>query len=224
MAFRLTWDANQKLISKTLCFMLRGMILERYYSEELPFKCTLLFSWMESERFISFCHNHKEEIPLLTRLTLLSDGSLVRFLKALYLSDISVDVTAQREVPMGLEMAKFLDSKGGVNSIIRDAWLCCNGQRLVYAHSFIDASEMGEVIQKEINRKAMPVGILLSDYNLPLIRDQLFITQFKSDSLAKELSTTENIFWARYYRLRGGDGFNAAILEVFSPGVFTGRQ
>jgi chorismate-pyruvate lyase len=204
--------------------MLRGMILERYYSEELPFKCTLLFSWMESERFISFCHKHKEEIPFLTRLTLLSDGSLVRFLRALYLSDISVDVTAQREVPMGLEMAKFLDSRAGVSSIIRDAWLCCNGQRLVYAHSFIDASEMGEVIQKEINRKAMPVGMLLSDYNLPLIRDQLFITQFKSDPLAREFSVTENIFWARYYRLRGGDGFNAAILEVFSPGVFTGRQ
>ncbi len=176
--------------------------------------------WMELEGFMSYCQ--VQDIPPLVRLTLLSDGSLVKSLRALYLSDILVDVQAQSQASMSPEMAKFLDSAEGLNSMTRDAWLCCNDRRLVYAHSFIDASKMGGMIQKGIDKKMMPVGVLLSDYNLPLIRDQLSIAQLKSDPLAEEFSVTRNIFWVRCYRLRGGEGFNAAILEIFSPDTFAG--
>lgn len=198
------------------------MLLERYYLTHLPFTYIPVTAWMEIEGFISHCQI--QDVPPLVRLTLLSDGSLVRSLRALYLSDITVDVQDQRQVSMGIEMAKYLDCTEGRNAIVRDAWLCMDGRKLVYAHSFIDSSKIGEVIQKGINKKSMPVGMLLSDYNLPLIRDQLFITQLKSDCLAEEFGVTENIFWARHYRLRGGDGFNAAILEIFSPDMFDSRK
>ncbi len=194
------------------------MILEKYYLTQLPFGYTPLTRWMEVEGFVSYCQT--QNIPPVARLTLLSDGSLVKFLKALYLSDISVDVRAQSQVSMGVEMAKFLDAQEGLNAIIRDARLCCDEKRLVYAHSYIDSSKMGEMIQKGIHKKSMPMGILLSDYGLPLLRDQLVIAQLKSAPLAEEFAVTENIFWARCYRLRGGDGFNAAILEMFSPDMF----
>lgn len=194
------------------------MLLERYYIDRLPFPYIQATEWMDVEGFISYCEIHR--VPPLVRLTLLSDGSMVKSLRALYLSDISVDVKGQREVMMGIEMAKFLDSIEGLNGIARDAWLCCKGEKLVYAHSFIDVSKIGEVMQREINKRSKPVGILLYDYSLPLLRDQLFIAKLKSGHLSEGFAVSEDIFWARCYRLRGGDGFNAAILEIFSPLLF----
>lgn len=194
------------------------MILERYYLNQLPFKYTLTDQWLDAEEFISYCQTR--HIPPLARLILLSDGSLVKHLKALHLSDISVEVKEQRQANMDIEMAKFLDATEGLNGVVRDAWLCCKGQKLVYAHSFIDASRMGEMIQRGIHKKNTPVGMLLSDYSLPLIRDQLFISQLRSNQMAREFKITENTFWVRCYRLRGGEGFNAAILEIFSQDMF----
>lgn len=173
---------------------------------------------MDAEGFISHCQT--QEVPPMLRLALLSDGSLVKLLKAVYLSEITVDVKAQRQIIMGIEMAKFLDVAEGSDAIGREAWLCCNEKRLVYAHSVIDISKMGEMIQKEINKKSMPVGMLLSDYGLPLLREQLFITLLRSNHLAEEFSMSRGMFWARCYRLRGGDGFNAAILEIFPSDMF----
>lgn len=173
---------------------------------------------MDAEGFISHCQT--QEVPPMARLTLLSDGSLVKLLRAVHLSEITVDVKDQRQILMGSEMAKFLDATDGLDAIIRDAWLCCHEKRLVYAHSVIDISRVGKMIQKEINRKSTPVGMLLSDYGVPLLRDQLFVMQLRSDQLAEEFSASESIFWARCYRLRGGEGFNAAILEVFPSYMF----
>lgn len=194
------------------------MLLEKYYLTQLPFTPIPLTPWMDMEGFISYCLAHP--IQPLARIALLSDGSLVKSLRALYLSDVSVDVKDQKSAEMGLEMVKFLDSAEGTKAIVRDAWLCCGGRKLVYAHSFIDSSHTRAMIQREIHKRSKPVGMLLGDYNLPLLRDQLFIVRLKSDSLASEFALRENIFWARCYRLKGSDGFNAAIFEIFSPDLF----
>lgn len=167
---------------------------------------------------MSFCRG--EYVDPVTRLTLLSDGSLIRILTALYLSEISVDVKEQRQVIMSAEMAKFLDAAEGGGSTTRDAWLCHNGHKIVYAHSVIDSLNTVGVIQKELDRRRKPVGILLGEYNIPIIKDQLFIVQLKSGDLAEGFAVNENSFWARCYRLRGGEGFNASIFEVFSPDLF----
>ncbi len=191
------------------------MLLEKYYLTHLPFTYIPAGSWMDPDEFI--VRSEENDIPVLTRLTLLYDGSLVKFFRALFLSDITVDVTGQKEVNMGFEMAKFLDSKEGTAAIIRDAWLHTKGKKFVYAHSVIDTTDISEPLRREISRKNKPVGILLSDYNMPLLRDQLFIARIKSDYLAEHFSTIEDTFWVRCYRLRVPDGFNAAIFEIFSP-------
>ncbi len=191
------------------------MLLEKYYLTHLPFNYIPAASWMDTEEFLSSSWAH--DIPMLTRLTLLYDGSLVRFFRALLLSDITVNVTGQKDAGMCFEMAKFLDSKEGTAAIVRDAWLHTKGKKFVYAHSVIDTSGIAEPLKREISRKNRPVGILLSDYNMPLLRDQLFITRIRSDYLAEHFSIIEDTLWARCYRLRASDGFNAAILEIFSP-------
>ncbi len=191
------------------------MLIENYYLTHLPFTFIPDISWMDPEEFIS--RSGEYNVPMLSRLTLLYDGSLVKFFRALYLSDITVTVTGQEDVQIGLEMAKYLDSKEGTTAIVRDAWLKKNEIKLVYAHSVIDTSGLSEPLRRDISRKTEPVGILLNDYNMPLMRDQLFISRIKSDYLAEHFSTMEDAFWIRCYRLRASDGFNAAILEVFSP-------
>ena len=191
------------------------MLIEKYYLTHLPFTYLPVCSWMDPEEFISCSGEYN--VPALSRLTLLYDGALVKFFRALFLSDITVDVAGQKDVIMGLEMAKYLDSKEGTTAIVRDAWLKKNEMNLVYAHSVIDTSGISGPLKRDIGRKNKPVGVLLSDYNMPLLRDQLFISRIKSDYLAEHFSTIEDTFWVRCYRLRVSDGFNAAILEVFSP-------
>lgn len=196
------------------------MFLENYYLSRLPFKSISFNKWMNIETFISSCKDRY--VNPLTRLTLLSDGSLVRILRALYLSEITVQVEDQRLGNMPAKMAKYLDSTEDAEATARDAWLCCNGHNIVYAHSVIDSSNIEGAIQKGIDRKNKPMGILLGEYNMPIIKDQVFIVQMKSDDLAEQFAVHENLFWSRCYRLRGGEGFNAAIFEVFSPEVLSG--
>src|SRR3990172_8296198 len=191
------------------------MLIEKYYLTHLPFTYIPVCKWMDPEEFISCSGEY--DVSTLSRLTLLYDGSLVKFFRALFLSDIEVDVSGQKDESIGFEMAKFLDSKEGTTAIIRDAWLNIKEKKFVYAHSVIDTSSLSEPIKRDISRKNKPVGVLLSDYNMPLLRDQLFISRIKSDYLAEHFSTIEETFWVRCYRLRVSDGFNAAILEVFSP-------
>ncbi|MCC7202724.1 MAG: DUF98 domain-containing protein [Nitrospirae bacterium] len=191
------------------------MLIEKYYLTHLPFTYIPVCSWMDPDEFISCSAEYN--LPTLSRLTLLNDGSLVRFFRSLFMTDITVDVTGQKGAGMGLEMAKFLDAREGAAAIVRDAWLNRNGRKFMYAHSVIDSSRIAEPLMREVSRMNKPVGILLSDYNMPLLRDQLFISRIKSDYLAEHFSTLEDTFWARCYRLRGSDEFNAAILEVFSP-------
>ena len=174
---------------------------------------------MNIEEFISSCKN--KYVNPLTRLTLISDGSLVRILRALYLSEIGVQVEDQRLGSMPAKMAKYLDTSEDAEATARDAWLCCNGHNIVYAHSVIDSSNIEGAIQKGIDRKSKPVGILLGEYNIPIIKDQVFIVRLKSDDLAEQFAVHENLFWSRCYRLRGGEGFNSAIFEVFSPDLLT---
>lgn len=188
----------------------------------LPLKHISFDRWMDIEGFMSLCSG--QNVDPVTRLTLLSDGSLTRILTALYLSEISVDVTEQKQVSMPAEMAKFLDAAEGGRATTRDAWLCHNGHSIVYAHSVIDSLNTGGVIQKELDRRRKPVGILLGEYSIPIIKDQLFIVQLKSRDLAEGFAVNENSFWARCYRLRGGEGFNASIFEVFSPDLFKSGQ
>src|SRR3989337_841228 len=140
------------------------MLIEKYYLTHLPFTYIPVCKWMDPEEFISCSGEY--DVSILSRLTLLNDGSLVKFFRPLFLSDIS---------------------------------------------------SISDSLKREINRKNKPVGILLSDYNMPLLRDQLFISRIRSDYLAEHFSTIEDTFWVRCYRLRVPDGFNAAILEVFSP-------
>lgn len=200
---------------KTLCFILRAMLIEKYYLTHLPFTYIPICTWMGPDEFISCSGEY--DVSLLLRLTLMYDGSLVKFFRTLFLSDISVDVTGQKYESMGFEVAKYLDLKEGTKAIVRDAWLKKDGMKLVYAHSVIDTSCISEPLERELNRKNKPVGLLLNDYSMPLLRDQLFISRIKSDYLAEHFSTIEDTFWVRCYRLRASDGFNSAILEVFSP-------
>ena len=105
------------------------MLIEKYYLTHLPFTYIPVCKWMDPEEFISCSGEY--DVSTLSRLTLLYDGSLVKFFRTLFLSDIAVDVTGQKDADMGLEMAKYLDAKEGTTSIVRDAWLKKNGMNLV---------------------------------------------------------------------------------------------
>jgi hypothetical protein len=92
--------------------------------------------WFDVDEFSEHCRSR--DVGQLERLLLLSDGSLTRLLKALFLTDITFRVTNQEAVPMEPEMAEYLDIAAGQPSINRDGWLECSGRdKLVLIHTHL---------------------------------------------------------------------------------------
>lgn len=194
-------------------------IQNKYLFSHLFYPVDFVTDWMNMKEFIQFCQANK--VPPLARLILSSDGSLVRFLQALFLREINIQVVDQKEIPMDTHMGEFLEVQEGLKTVERQAWLCVEKTKLVFAHSFINATGSDGKILEDIWKRESPMGSLLRDNDIPVIRDRLGIARIKNDSLAREFKTVDDILWSRFYRFIGGDGFRAAIFEIFSPALFS---
>lgn len=176
--------------------------------------------WFEISEFLDYCNANS--VDLLPRLFLASDGSMTNMLQTLLMNNITMDVQRQEKVQLGHEEAEFLNSDVNAQAIVRDAWLMSSSKRLVYACSVLPLSQMNDKIYEEITESKNPLGTLILKQNMPTLRDCLKIGLVRSEDVAKELGLPKDcVFWARKYRLTGESGLKAAILEIFSPYVFS---
>lgn len=188
----------------------------------MPYNMSLSSSWMDGSQFLSFCS--ATPINMTTRILLLSDGSLIRFLNALFLSPITLQRLRQEEVSLDNEMAGYIEAAAGQEVIDRDVWLMNGSERLVYANSILPTSLMRDDIYNGIIKGDTPIGALLSEQSILTCRDKLRIAQVIVPEVSRELGLPEDMaLWARRYRLNTEGGFKGAILEIFSPGLFGGQ-
>jgi chorismate-pyruvate lyase len=197
-----------------------------YYATALPFAFSVESGWWEIAQFHARCQSHPMEPPVepIVRMVLSSNGSLVKHVSAYHLSPVTLHVTRQEEAFLDGDMGKFLDLPEGRTTLVRDVWMSWNGPNTegvgVFAHSVIDGVSLSPSLAQGVAGGKVPVGILLEEFQVPVLRDRMYVGYLRSPELAVMLNSAETRFWARCFRLRGGEGFCGAILEVLFPGIF----
>ena len=158
--------------------------------------------------------------PLL-RLLLTSDGTLSTALHAICLSPIRVQIIRQETIQMDSDTAEFLSVEPGTKALIRDVWLWARDQKLVHASSVILTEGLSRSIVQALLENQKPLGPLLNDSGLPIIRDRLQIGRITDPAVIETLglgkrSATGQV-WKRRYRISLGGKLTAFIRETFSP-------
>lgn len=200
------------------------MPLDRYLATSLPYEFILESGWWNIEGFRGWCRTHPVSPQI--RMVLSSDGSLVKNLSAYFLSPVQMEVPRQTEIAMDGELSKFLELPEGSPAIARDVWMAWEagrgGPKKVFAHSVIDSSSLSPEFLQALSRRTKPIGALLEEFRIPVLRDHLHIGRLESPKLSRETRTAETVFWARCFRLQAAGEFRAAILEVLLPETFNG--
>ncbi len=145
------------------------------------------------------------------RLLLLSDGSLVRLLEAIYMAPVHIEVSNQEEACITLP-------KDVKRVIKRGVWLKRGERRLIFAHSLISLDNLSERMRSRLVTGSHPLGLII-DEEVPCHRKEgLEIRRMVWPEKAIELgSPPDRALWMRRYRIVADKGLIALILEVFSP-------
>ena len=190
-----------------------------FQGSSLPYPYTLEAGWWNVEQFYGRCREDRLD-PVL-RMALASDGSMIRSLSAYHLGPVRFEIQNQETAPLDREAAKFLEAQEGDPAIFRDVWMGwergASSGRDVYARSVILGSPLSPWIAQELRKGKRPVGVLLEDLGLPVLRDRIQIGRLRSAALAAGIGSPETVFWARVYRLSSGSEFRAAVLEILLP-------
>lgn len=170
---------------------------------------------MKREEFLS---SLGKEVSEKGRLLLISDGSLVKLLEALYLKPITVEVEGQWIGPVRLDSPFIFHDNREV--IKRDVWLKEEEKRLIFAHSLIPAGNLSERMRSRLTMGFHPLGLII-DEELLCYRKESFeicMIEWPEKAIGFGLSPNHRL-WARRYRIVTEKGIIALILELFSPSL-----
>jgi len=186
---------------------------------------------MDRAAFLDYCKTHK--VDPIYRLLLLSDGTLVEHLEALYQTPVRLSLQYQREVPMPDADADWLGVPRGCPTLERHAFLRAGGsdaagriagkgsggpseQIVLFAVSLFPLPSLPLALREEMQRGDRPVGKLICD--LPTRRDRLEVACRPVPPLSEALGFSDTLrFWTRRYRLTLATDGSGVIFEVFPP-------
>ena len=176
-------------------------------------------TWFGLEEF----QDHHLVAPLspVARLLLTSDGSMTQMLESLVLLNISMAIERQDIIsPAG--SLSGVDTAGEIEAALaREAWLTAGNRPLVYAHSLLFAADSGSYSLDAIRDVTEPLGKMLRENDIKTSREGHRMGRVKSPEISGRLGlSSEEEFWARYYRLDTDADLKGVIFEVFSPELF----
>ena len=168
--------------------------------------------WQGGEEIIQQGLPHTQLAPA-WQLLLLGDGSPTRHLQLLTSEPTEVDVIDMSGIGMDLDGAPDLIQAVPGPRLRRQVWLrTTSGQRLAYATSWWEASDVDEYLQN----RALPIWASLTRLRTELYRDVQGIYYGNSaalESAFKQLGP----FWGRHYLFWHRGQPLTLIYEVFSP-------
>jgi len=173
-------------------------------------------TWFSSSELVN--NKGLEQLPELSRILLMSDGSMTQILETIFLSKVSIDIKMQKLISPGADVARFAGLDEGSQALLREGWLTVGDEALVYTHSLLFAAQDGDLPIAAIKKMDKPLGKMMRSDNIKTFRDRLQIGLIKSVDVAKELKAPQDSrFWARLYRLATDRGLTGVMFELFSP-------
>ncbi len=170
--------------------------------------------WINADEFIKSADAARMD-PVV-RILLTSDGTITTSLQALLLSPIGMEVLRQEEIPLDASAAEFLAADPGSRALAREVYLTANGQRLICASSMILIGGLDRPLLQALRTRQKPLGLLLQESGLPVLRDRLQIACIDDPLLIKTLPlTAAGPVWMRRYRMSLKSKWIAFIQEQF---------
>ncbi|MDB9495292.1 chorismate lyase [Spirulina major CS-329] len=168
--------------------------------------------WQGNSQIIKTGLPHEQLAPA-WQILMLGDGSPTRHLTLLTREVIEVDVIDMAPIGMAQDDAPAQIEVVPGPRLRRQVWLrTASGQRLAYAVSWWDASQVDDYLQN----RALPIWDNLSQLHSELYRDIQGIYYGDSAALAAEFQET-GPFWGRHYLFWHSGQPLTLIYEVFSP-------
>ncbi|MDB9315995.1 chorismate lyase [Spirulina sp. CS-785/01] len=147
------------------------------------------------------------------QILLLGDGSPTRHLKLLTRERIDVDVIDMSPIDMDSDRAPELIQVVPGPRIRRQVWLrTASGQRLAYAVSWWDASQVDDYLK----HRSLPIWENLSRLHSELYRDIQGLYYGHNQAL-EDAFQESGPFWGRHYLFWHNGQPLTLIYEVFSP-------
>lgn len=170
--------------------------------------------WIRADEFMKSADAAGMD-PVL-RLLLTSDGTITTSLQALLMSPIGIEMLRQDEIKLDTGLAAFLAADPGSVALAREVYLTGNGRRLVCASSVILLEGLDRPLLQALRTGQKPLGLLLQEFGLPVLRDSLEIARIDDPSLIKTLdATAAGPVWMRRYRMGLRSKWIAFIQEQF---------
>lgn len=176
--------------------------------------------WMTWEAFGDDCRS--QTLKPTQKLLLLSDGTMVRALNALFGKPARLEIIEQRDIVLDEKSATILKVSAGEKAIERTVWLDVGQgkqrRRVLHAISKFPISKIKPDLYQEIRLGQKPIGQIIQERLYSTWRDNLEIAHLPFPAVAKGLELPEEtLFWARRYRLSFSEQVSAIICEVLSP-------
>jgi chorismate-pyruvate lyase len=188
-----------------------GLVKPSPATAELP---TPSVPWIGVDDFLG--SNTAAGMDPALRMLLTSDGTITTLLRAFCLCPIQVEVLRQEEIKLAAAAAEFLSVESESSALAREVWLTADGQRLVCASSVIRMEGLDRTLLQALRNREKPLGRLLYESGLPVLRDRLQIASFVDPSRIKALGLTgPGPVWMRRYRMSLKSKSIALISEQF---------
>lgn len=154
----------------------------------------------------------------LTRMALISDGSITRILQATHLIPISVEIIKQSSILPDPETNRFLELEEGTReTIYRKVWLKIHDRKILYASTIL-VLQNPETRLSRLLAEEKPLGILIDELQMPSLKDKLVVGRLINPKISIGFGLPPDTeLWARHYRMVIQDNGCASVLEIFSP-------
>lgn len=190
------------------------------------FSLTLLGGWTApaeavSTSFLSGLAAHE-------KLLLFSEGSMTVELELLTGRRVEVELRQMGERELSPDEAAFLGISPDEAALEREVWLKANGTRLLYARTLLPLCRLDPGVKEALGQTGTePLGRLLTSRGILFAKERLEASLVRCEAAASGLGLGSDApLYARRYILysRGEQGWviEAAVTEVFSPGLIRG--
>jgi len=156
------------------------------------------------------------------RILLTTDGSITKILDALVGEEIEVITELQEIIPADEELSEELHVQVGAEVNHRVVNLLSSESTLVHAVSYSPLERLAAKFKKDIMKKDLPIGRIMSSLNIESRREIKGFEAFEGDEeICKRFRLPlGSIFLKRHYQIIHSGAILLSITEIFPNGIY----
>ncbi|MCK5236870.1 MAG: chorismate lyase [Deltaproteobacteria bacterium] len=184
---------------------------------------SIFYDWLNKEEWLDEEEAGKlseKEISVVT-----SQGLLIDELSVGALKSVKAELIWTEPSTLSIEDSEYMNEDEGLECLVREVWLCVDGEKMVYAKLLIPVSRVDEKLLMRLKKDEEPLGGMLRAMGADTEKEKFQYGHCKGLDVSKGLSGDgDEKFITRRYLLSSRKGnsetsewiIKAMVIEVFS--------